>query len=169
MSIKSRVVAGLVAAGLASATLYSPSDSGVALVQQHEGLRLAAYLDPVNIPTVCYGSTAGVRLGQVYTEAQCKEILKKDLRTAEAAVKRLVTVPITQGQYDALVSFTFNVGSGNLASSTLLRYTNSGMCYEAARQFDRWVYAKGQRLPGLVKRRHDERGLFEAGCALWPS
>lgn len=171
-SNKNRVVAGLVAAGLASAALYSPSQTGKDIIKKHEGLVQVAYLDPVNIPTICWGSTINVRLGHRATLVECNARLDADLKVATKAVRRLVTVPITQGQFDALVSFTYNVGEGALARSTLLAHANQGDslgCYSAARQFDRWVYAGGQRLNGLVTRRQDERGMFEQGCVAWPS
>lgn len=156
----------MIKARIAAAALVV-SASGAWLVASHEGEVRRVYLDPVGIPTVCVGHTATVTradLGKPFSAALCKDLLKQDLRVAEAAVKKHVKRPVTQGQYDALVSFTFNVGAGNLANSTLLRLHNSGYCLAAAQQFDRWVYARGKKLPGLVKRRADERKLYEAGC-----
>jgi lysozyme len=145
------------------------SVAALAGIKLHEGSVHQVYLDPVGIPTVCVGHTATVTkkdVGRVVSPALCDVLLREDLRYAEAAVKRLVKVPVTQGQYDALVSFTFNVGEGNLATSSLLKFVNGGQCYRAASEFPKWVYAKGKRLPGLVKRRADERKVFEAGCDL---
>lgn len=143
------------------------SAAGLAGITQHEGEVHKVYLDPVGIPTVCVGHTGTVTrkdVGRTFTEAQCAELLKADTSAAQAAVARLVKVPVTQAQYDALVSFTFNVGAANLGKSTLLRKLNASDCHGAAAEFPKWVYAKGVRLPGLVTRRAHERENFEADC-----
>ncbi|MDH0157376.1 lysozyme [Stutzerimonas stutzeri] len=137
------------------------SEAGLALIRQSEGLRLRAYLCPAGIPTIGYGSTAGVKLGQTITAERAEELLREDVRQFEAAVSRLVKVPLTQGQFDALTSFAFNLGTKSLEQSTLLRLLNAGDYPGAAAQFDRWVYASGKKLTGLVKRRAAERALFE--------
>lgn len=137
------------------------SDAGLALIRQSEGLRLRAYLCPAGIPTIGYGSTAGVKMGQTITAERAEELLREDLRQFEAAVSRLVKVPLSQGQFDALTSFAFNLGAKSLEKSTLLRLLNAGDYPGAAAQFDRWVYASGKKLSGLVKRRAAERALFE--------
>ena len=137
------------------------SESGLALIRQFEGLRLSAYRCPAGIPTIGYGSTAGVKMGQTITAGRAEELLREDVRQFEAAVSRLVKVPLTQGQHDALVSFAFNLGAKSLEQSTLLRLLNAGDYKGAAAQFDRWVYASGKKLSGLVKRRAAERALFE--------
>jgi len=151
------------------------SVAALAGIKLHEGTVHQVYLDPVGIPTVCNGHTATVTkkdVGRVVSPALCDVLLREDLRYAEAAVKRLVKVPVTQGQYDALVSFTFNFGPGKLATSSLLGYLNSGQCLRAAAEFPKWKYGRNPKtgklepLPGLVKRRADERKLFEAGCDL---
>ncbi len=142
------------------------SVAGLAAITHDEGNVQKVYRDPVGILTVCVGHTGPeLRLGQVYTDAMCQDLLKQDTRVAQRAVGRLVLVPITQRQYDSLVSFTFNVGAGNLAASTLLRKLNAGDCRAAAAQFSRWNRAKGQVLPGLTTRRARERASFEADCA----
>lgn len=146
--------------------------AGSTALIQHEGMRRQAYLDSVGIPTICVGSTTGVRLGMVATDEECRKRLDRDTRTAHDGVARLVHVPVTQGQYDALLSFTFNVGVGNLSRSTLLRYLNASQtaqeCRRVAQEFSRWVYAGGVRLRGLVARRAAERKEFEEGCESWP-
>jgi lysozyme len=149
------------------AAVMAISVAGALGIVHHEGQRSQVYLDPVGIPTVCAGHTATVTLkdvGKKFSDAQCAELLASDTRDAQQAVGRLVKVPVTQAQYDALVSFTFNVGSGNLASSTLLVKINSGQCLAAGSEFPRWNKARGQVLPGLVKRRAWERKLWESGC-----
>jgi lysozyme len=125
-------------------------------------LQLTAYQDPVGVWTIGYGHTgADVQPGLTITQEQASDLLLQDVAGAVAAVNRLVTVPLTQNQFDALVDFTFNVGQGNLASSTLLRELNAGNTAGAAAQFLVWVYAKGVELPGLVTRRQAEAALFQ--------
>lgn len=140
------------------------SAAGLVGITQHEGKVNKAYLDPIGIVTICVGHTLTAKLGQVKTDAQCQELLQKDTAFAEAGVKRYVKQPITQTQYDQLVSLTFNVGVGNLAKSTLVRKLNAGDCKGAAAEFSRWNRAGGQVLPGLTKRRADERTKFEKDC-----
>ena len=140
------------------------SQRGVDLIKRHEGLRLTAYPDPATGGepwTIGYGTTTGVRPGMTISSARAEEMLQADLQRFESAVGRLVTVPLNQHQFDALVSFTYNLGEGNLRSSTLLKKLNAGDYAGAAAQFERWVTAAGEPLPGLVKRRAAERAMFE--------
>lgn len=127
----------------------------------HEGLELRAYRDIVGVPTICYGSTKDVYMGQRKTKAECDALLKTETSEFGAAVLALVQVPINQNQYDALVSLTYNIGIGALKKSTLLRKLNSGDYDAAAKEFDRWIYAGGRPVNGLRKRRAQERKLFE--------
>ena len=138
------------------------SKDGLDLIKQFEGLYLKAYRCPAGVPTIGYGHTAGVAMGQTITQQQADDYLRRDVRRFERAVARLVTVPLTLGQFDALVSFSFNLGEGALAQSTLLRLLNAGDYAGAAAQFGRWNKAAGRVLPGLVRRRAAERALFEA-------
>lgn len=138
------------------------SDTGIELIKGFEGLRLAAYRDPACILTIGYGHTGqDVQESDTITEAEAERLLRLDLLSAELAVQRLVRVPLNQHQFDALVSFTYNVGAGNLGGSTLLRLLNDANYAHAAQQFDLWAYARGQRLAGLQRRRKAERFLFE--------
>jgi len=147
---------------MANVNNLSYSDQGLALTEQFEGLQLTAYQDPVGVWTIGYGHTGSdVQPGLTITQEQASDLLLQDVAGAVAAVNRLVTVPLTQNQFDALVDFTFNVGQGNLASSTLLRELNAGNTAGAAAQFLVWVYAKGVELPGLVTRRQAEAALFQ--------
>lgn len=155
MNIKQRLAAGLL----------SLSALGAMGIVAHEGMRKVAYVDPVGVVTVCAGHTSTAKLGQVKTKAECAELLKLDVVHAEKAVKRLVKAPITTEQYDSLVSFVFNVGETSFAKSTLLKKINSFDCWGAGAEFDKWTYAGGRQLPGLVKRRADERKHWETGCA----
>ncbi|MBP2310484.1 glycoside hydrolase family protein [Azospirillum melinis] len=139
----------------------------IALVQHFEGLYLEAYLCPAGVPTIGYGHTAGVELGQVITRVKAEEFLLDDMSNALAQVDALVKVPVTDDQRGALGSFTFNLGAGNLASSTLLKRLNLGDVDGAGREFARWTKAKvdGRTidLPGLVARRAAEAALFAGG------
>lgn len=150
--------------GRVAAVVLSLSLAGAGAIVAHEGMRKVAYVDPVGVVTVCAGHTATAKLGQVKSEAECAELLKGDVKHAEKAVKRLVTVPLTQEQYDALVSFTFNVGETALARSTLLKKVNAFDCWGAGAEFMRWTQAGGKELPGLVVRRASERKQWEKGC-----
>ena len=153
---------------LFKAASLSAGAAAVALITTYEGLRLEAYKDPVGVWTICYGSTKNVQPGQVATLQECENRLGADAEEAANAVRKYVQHPITQEQFDALVDFTFNLGAGNLKNSTLLRKLNAGDCYGAAEEFRRWVYAGGQVLPGLQKRREAEYELFLADCQYWP-
>ena len=127
-----------------------------------EGLRLTAYEDAAGVLTLGYGHTKGVRRGDKISEYYAKVLLKQDIAEFEEEVKKL-GVAQTEGQLDALVSFAFNLGIGNLKSSTLLKTIREGGSMPAIKQeFKRWVYAGGKKLPGLVKRREWEaRRFFE--------
>ncbi|MDN5681338.1 MAG: lysozyme [Ewingella sp.] len=136
------------------------SENGLDLIKRFEGYRLSAYQDSVGVWTIGYGHTRGVKRGDKITRAQADEFLAQDAADAASDVERRVKVPLNQNQFDALVSFTFNLGDGNLKSSTLLRRLNEGNYRAAADQFGRWVFAGGVLLDGLVKRREAERQLF---------
>jgi len=135
--------------------------AGLSLIQESEGLRLKTYRDPVGIPTVCYGHTGpDVRMGQVYTREQCAAILIRDIRVHRDGIRRCVTAPLNQNQQDAVVSLAFNVGVPTTCRSTLVRKLNARDYAGASKEFDRWVYASGRKLPGLVTRRNREQALF---------
>lgn len=140
------------------------NDEGLALVKRWEGLRLEAYLDSAAVWTIGYGHTGEVRPGQTITEAEAERLLRADLATAEAAVVRLVTVPLTDGQFGALVSFVFNVGQGAFAGSTLLRRLNAGEYDAVPGELARWNRAGGRVLQGLANRRAAEAGLWARGA-----
>ena len=131
------------------------STRGLEAIKQFEGLRLKAYQCSAGIWTIGYGHTAGVKRGMVITKAQAEAFLLADIARFESGVLKL-TAPrqLTQGQFDALVSFAFNTGLAALEGSTLLRKIKAGAPdSEIVTQFSRWVYAAGRRLPGLVSRR----------------
>jgi lysozyme len=137
------------------------SQKGVNLIKHFEGCRLEAYLCPAGVWTIGYGHTKGVKEGDAIEQEAAEAFLIEDLEAFEQAVARLVKVPITQQQFDALVSWTFNLGAGNLAESTLLRKLNNYQYAEVPEQMMRWVRAGGQVLDGLVKRRAAEAALFQ--------
>lgn len=133
---------------------------GLVLVKQFEGLSLKAYRDPKGIWTIGYGHTRNVKPGDVITKQRAEVLLKQDLGTAEAAVRRLVKVNLNSNQFSALVSFTFNLGGGAFGRSTLLKKLNQGDYLGAANEFPRWNKAGTKVLPGLTRRRAAERALF---------
>lgn len=130
-----------------------------------EGLRTAAYLDPVGIPTICFGHTAGVKLGDRKSVEECEALLVDEVAFFGQAIEQAVIVPISQEEYAAYTSFAYNVGVGAFKRSTLLRYLNAGDREAACNQLPRWVYARGIKLPGLVNRRNEERDLCLSGLA----
>ncbi|MGY0793070.1 lysozyme [Azospirillum argentinense] len=137
----------------------------LALVRHFEGLYLKAYLCPAGVPTIGYGHTAGVKMGQTINGLQAEIFLRADMADAAAQVDKLVMVPLTDQQRGALASFVFNLGAGALRDSTLRSMLNKGDYKGAAGQFGRWVFATVDgvktQLPGLVKRRAAEKALFE--------
>jgi lysozyme len=141
------------------------SQAGIDLIKSFEGLRLEAYPDPAtggNPWTIGYGHTGDVEPGQVITETQAEELLRQDVAQFEMCVNGALQVTPTQGQFDALVSFAFNVGCRNLRNSTLLRKLNAGDDVGAAAEFTRWNRAAGKVMAGLTRRREAERDLFSA-------
>ena len=148
------------------------SDKGAALVKAFEScLRpvsggFQAYLDPIGVLTIGWGHTNDngrtFDSGSVWTQAECDTEFLNDMAIFVRAVNNLVTVPINQDQFDALVSFAFNVGAGNLAKSTLLKKVNAGDFAGAAQEFQRWNKAGGKVLPGLTRRRACEALLFQS-------
>ncbi|MDI7005145.1 lysozyme [Pseudomonas aeruginosa] len=139
------------------------SQDALDIIKKFEGFSEKAYPDPAHgwrVPTIGYGTTSGVKMGDTITKERAEELLREDVKRFEGYVDRLVKVPLTQGQFDALVSFTYNLGPGALEKSTLLKLLNRGDYQGAANQFSRWVNAGGKRLGGLVKRRAAERVLF---------
>lgn len=137
------------------------SDVGIDLIKRFEGLRLKKYDDGIGIMTIGYGHRILPRESyDEITESDADALLRKDLQTAENCVNNSVKGNITQSQFDALCSFTFNLGCGALGKSTLLRYVNDGNDMSAAQEFGKWVNGGGKPMPGLVKRRQAEMELF---------
>lgn len=141
------------------------SDNGMKLLEQFEGLRLEAYLDSAGIATIGFGTIKypdgnKVKKGDKITKDQAKEYKLHDLKEFESTVNTSVTVPLSQNQYDALVSLSYNIGSGAFKNSTLLKKLNSGDYKGAADQFLVWNKVNSKRVQGLVNRREAERNLF---------
>ena len=138
------------------------SAEGLDLLKRSEGFRGRTYLDVSGFPTIGYGHRLlhPESFPNGIDEQQAAEILTVDVRDAEQAIERLVRVQLTQGQFDALVDFCFNLGAGRLGSSTLLKVLNLGRYDDAAEQLLRWDQAGGQENAGLKARR-------EAELALW--
>lgn len=144
------------------------SEKGTRLIKDFEGCSLTAYPDPGTggAPwTIGYGWTQPVdgkpvRPGMVIDQKTADRLLKTGLVSYESDVSRLVKVALTQGQFDALVSFTYNLGARSLSTSTLLRKLNAGDYAGAADEFLRWNKADGKVLNGLTRRREAERSLF---------
>jgi lysozyme len=140
------------------------SPAGLELIKASEGFRADVYNDTAGLPTVGYGHKLqpGESFPNGVTEAQASTILLADVQAAEQAVERLVKAQLTQGQFDALVDFTFNLGAGRLAGSTLLADLNHGDYASAASQLLLWDHAGGQVSVGLAARRRAEYNLWMA-------
>ena len=136
------------------------SDEGIALIKRFEGFSSHPYICPAGISTIGYGHTKTASERGAVTKVQAEALLRDDVRAAEWAVIRLIHVPLTQGQFDALVSFSFNLGSGALQRSTLRCVVNREAHVEVPRQLMRWVFASGRKLKGLEKRRAAEAALY---------
>jgi lysozyme len=134
--------------------------AGLQLVKSFEGCRLEAYQDGVGIWTIGYGHTNGVKHGDTCSQHQADEWLEQDLITAEDAVSRLVKVPLTDNEFAALVSFTFNLGQGALAHSTLLKKLNAGEHAAVPDQIKLWDHVAGKVCTGITKRRAAEAELW---------
>lgn len=143
------------------------SQAGVDLIKFYEGLELQAYQDTGKVWTIGYGHTSAAGGLKVYngltiTLSEAEQLLKDDLaRMTYPVIKRLVKVDLTQGQFDALCSFIYNLGEGQVSKSTLLKLLNAKDYEGASAQFGRWVYDNGQKLKGLIRRRAAERELFD--------
>lgn len=141
------------------------TNNGLSLVKKFEGFSSQIYLDAAGLPTIGYGHLLRPGEAEMFkggiSEAAGEALLIKDVGIAERAVLRLIDVPLTDGQFDALVSFTFNLGSGALQRSTLRRKVNREEHDEVPAEFMRWVWAGGRKLRGLVRRREAEVALYQ--------
>lgn len=138
----------------------SYSKSALAMTEHFEGCRLEAYQDQGGVWTIGYGHTAGVKPGDKCDPYEALSYLIEDVQQAESIVKKYVTVSLSQGEFDALVDFVFNLGMYEFINSTLLRLLNTGDYTEAANQFDLWDHCGGKVVAGLLRRREAERQEF---------
>lgn len=141
------------------------STNGLNLVKKFEAFRESMYLDAVSKPTIGYGTLIDTKeeqylINKKITEAEATDLLELDMAKFEKAINNLVKAELTQNQFDALCSFTYNVGISNFKNSTLLKMINEGKIKESADQFLRWNKAGGKVLSGLTSRRQKEMELF---------
>lgn len=138
------------------------SEQGLALIKQFEGFAPRAYICPAGKQTIGYGHV--VRAGDVFdgriTEEEATALLHEDIKRIEKNIGAMVKISLSQNQFDALVSFCYNVGTRAFERSTMLRRINENNLSLAATEFDRWVYVNGKTLGGLIKRRKAEKTLF---------
>ena len=137
------------------------SEEGKALIKKFEGCELKAYLCPAQVWTIGYGHTASVKEGDVCTQEDADRMLAEDLEEFEGYVREAVTVPLEQNEFDALVAWTYNLGPGNLRSSTMLKKLNDSKFEDVPSEMRRWNKSGGKVLDGLVRRREAEALLFK--------
>lgn len=140
------------------------TDNGFKLIKQFEGFSSMVYLDSTGLKTIGYGHLIKSHETEYFknfiTKIQAEELLKIDIITAEKAVTRLITVSLNNNQFDALVSFTFNLGAGALQRSTLRTKVNREEHVQVPAEFLRWIYADGRKIHGLIRRRQAEAELY---------
>lgn len=138
--------------------------TAIDLIKQFEGFRANAYQDSVGVWTIGYGTTRingqPVTAGMTITQQQALQLVQQEVNKLTRQIDTIVAVPINDNQLNALIDFAYNLGFNALKTSTLIRKLNAGDYNGAADQFDRWVYAGGKILPGLVRRREAEKQLF---------
>lgn len=136
------------------------SQECIDMMHHFEGWRNEAYLDPVGVPTIGVGFIQGVKMGDYMTDEEIVIRLREELERFKSGVSSVVKVKITQSMFDALVSFSYNLGTNALYKSTLLTCLNQSQYRESSDEFLKWVYAGGERLRGLERRRDAERLMF---------
>lgn len=133
------------------------SASGLIAILGYEGYSDTAYIPvPGDVPTIGFGSTKGVKLGDTITPEKAIERAYRDIRNTESAIHKCVHVPLSASEYDAFTSLAYNIGSSAFCSSTLVKKLNDGDYEGACAEIKRWVYVKGKVVPGLVNRREKE-------------
>ncbi len=140
--------------------LMKLGERGTEILKYFEGCKLTAYQDSVGVWTIGYGHTKGVYDGMTITQDQAEQMLLSELEEYEGYIENMVTVPLTQNQFDALVVWVYNLGPTNFKNSTLLKELNAGNYNAAGQEITRWNKAGGKVLAGLVKRREAEAELF---------
>lgn len=139
------------------------NSEGILLIKQWEGCRLQAYKCPAGIWTIGYGHTRTARAGMVITQQQADDLLREDLRVFEKAVDDAVAVDLTDNQFAALVSWTYNIGEGAMRRSTLVKRLNQGHYEAVPGELAKWNKVKGKPVRGLSNRRAAEAGLWARG------
>jgi len=135
-------------------------NKGIDLIKHFEGCELEAYKCPAGVWTIGYGHIKGVSEGMTITQEEAEEMLRDEMAEYEGYVNKLVTAELNQNQFDAMVSWVYNLGGGNLSSSTLLKVLNDGDYAGVPAQMMRWNKAGGKVLEGLTRRRQAEADLF---------
>lgn len=148
MKLRHAALAGSLAISLATGTIMG-----------WEGKSNKAYLDLVRVPTICYGTTYNVKLGDLKSDTECHALLMDEVLRLDAIITRRVTVELKPHERAALISWMYNVGETAFYKSTLLRKLNAGDVTGACNELPKWVYAKGKKINGLVNRRADEQAL----------
>ena len=142
------------------------TDDGLGIIKQFEGFSPTTYLCPAGYPTIGYGHVVlngeQPRFDSGILRDEAAELLRRDVRIAESAVLRLIKTPLADGQFDALVSFTFNLGAGALQRSSLRKKVNRGEHGDVPVELMKWVWSAGRKLPGLMRRRQAEGALYSA-------
>ena len=149
MSLKKKLAAGAAAVVIATATPF---------IAKWEGLETTAYRDIVGVPTVCYGETRGVKMGDTYTKAECMDMLKVAVGDYYRKIEPCMTnkdIPV--GVQASLLELAYNVGTGAVCKSTMMKLANQGKYKEACRELDKWIRAGGQPIKGLQNRRADSK------------
>jgi lysozyme len=147
--------------------MRSITQAGLDLIKGFEGFSPTVYICPAGYPTIGYGHVVKPHEQEAFASGiateQAETLLRQDVQIAERAVLRLIAVPLTDGQFDAMVSFTFNLGAGALQRSTLRRRINHGDHAAVPAEFRKWIWAGGRKLEGLVRRREAEANLYRMG------
>lgn len=147
--MKKKIAAGVTAVVIATATPF---------IAKWEGLSLVAYRDIVGVPTVCYGETRGVQMGDRYTKQECEDMLRKSVAEYYTKLEPCMTnksIPV--GVQASLLELAYNVGVSATCKSTMMRLANQGNYKQACNELDKWVKAGGGRVQGLVNRRADSK------------
>ena len=137
------------------------SQEGLSLIKKFEGCELEAYQCAAGVWTIGYGSTKDVKEGDTLTQKEADNLLLHEMQEYEGYIKELIKVPLKQNQFDALVSWVFNLGPANLKASTMLKFLNAGDYHLIPSQIKRWNKANGKVLEGLIRRREAEALMFE--------
>lgn len=146
---KSRIAAGAIAVSAAS----------LVAIATYEGYRGNAYQDSVGVPTIGFGETAGVKMGDKTTPERALVQLLASTEKHADAIRQCIKVPLYQHEFDAYVSLSYQIGAGAFCRSTLIKKLNKGDYTGACNELDKWVYAGGKKLPGIVKRRQKEKEM----------